>query len=237
MKQHSTATCFANFLLPYLLFVRDPDERERIVMSSCLAWNIALFPDAAQREERIAQIWEMVEADNRASALHGLERRFKQDLRRLVVQKRDLFPWLTKRVIKAELTPGDPVDVLCVETDQGIEEIELVPHPSPIVGLPLLADLLRSTQQNGLGQVNLLLQARQKPRALSDILTTQLATAYCVLRADLVGYHRMLTVWRIVQPACDTEGEIAVCLAMLDAIEQNTQSVLALLTDPQSDES
>ncbi len=40
MKPHSTASCFATYLLPHVLFVADFEEREWIAKICCLAWNI-----------------------------------------------------------------------------------------------------------------------------------------------------------------------------------------------------
>jgi len=49
VRRHTTASCFATYLLPYVLFVADPEERERVARVCNLAWNIALFPSAAER--------------------------------------------------------------------------------------------------------------------------------------------------------------------------------------------
>ncbi len=56
MKPHSTGSCFATYLLPHVLFVADFEERQRIAKVCCLAWNIALFPDAAERERQTEQV-------------------------------------------------------------------------------------------------------------------------------------------------------------------------------------
>ena len=59
MKTPTTASCFATYTLPHVLFVDDFEERQRIAMICCLAWNISLFPDARQREEHIEMGWNM----------------------------------------------------------------------------------------------------------------------------------------------------------------------------------
>ena len=53
VKRHTTASCFATYMLPHVLFVTDFEERERIVRVCCLAWNIGLFPDAAERARHV----------------------------------------------------------------------------------------------------------------------------------------------------------------------------------------
>ena len=63
VKPHSTASCFATYLLPHVLFVADFEERQRIARVCCLAWNIGLFPDEAERERQTAQVLEMILAD------------------------------------------------------------------------------------------------------------------------------------------------------------------------------
>lgn len=53
MKTYTTASCFAAYLLPYILFLPDFQERRQMTKICCLAWNIGLFPDAQQREQYI----------------------------------------------------------------------------------------------------------------------------------------------------------------------------------------
>ena len=60
MQRHSTASCFATYLLPHVLFVADPEERGRIAGACCLAWNIALFPDARERERHIERTLDLI---------------------------------------------------------------------------------------------------------------------------------------------------------------------------------
>lgn len=217
-------------MLPHILFVRDFEERKKAVLSCCLGWNISLFPAAAQRELQIDMVWKMVEADNQESPLPGFEQGFKQDLRMLVAQKRDLFPWLMKKIPRAELNRSDTWDVLSIETGQGAETIQLVTDPDPM-GLPHIIEELRRIHRDTEEQVELIQQARCTPGALNDIMTTQIATAYCVQRADLIGYHRMLTVWRDIQPAPSVKRVIGHWLGVLDEIEMHTKTVLGVLAD------
>jgi hypothetical protein len=235
MKRYTIAQCFSTFALPHILFVQDLEERKKAVMSCCLGWNIGLFPDFGQREQQIDMVWKMVEADNREPPPPGLEKGFKRDLQMLVAQKRDLFPWLMTHIPMVELVRKNSRDVLRIKTERGIEEIELVTRLDP-AGLPLIIEVLRDMHKNTEAQVNLMHQARRTPGALNDIFTTQMATAYCVQRADLMGYHRILTVWRATQPAPSVKRVIGHWLGVLDEIERNSQAVLAILTEEQSTE-
>ena len=230
MKQPTTAACFSTFVLPYVLFVRDFEERQKAAMSCCLGWNISLLPHAVLREQQIDMVWKMVEADNQEPPPPELEQGFKQDLRILVAQKHDLFPWLMKNIPRAELTRNGTRDVLSIEAGKGAEEIQIVTHPDPM-GLPYIIEVLRAVQRDTEKQVARIQQARQTPGALSDIATTQMATAYCLQRADLIGYHRMLMVWRDIQPAPSVKRVIAHWLKVLDEIEMHTKAVLGILTD------
>ena len=63
-----------------------------------------------------------------------------------------------------------------------------------------------------------------------------MATAYCVQRADLIGYRRVLTVWRATQPAPSVKRVIGHWLGVLDEIERNSQAVLTILTEEHSTE-
>ena len=97
-------------MLPHVLFLEELEERKKATMSCCLAWNISLFPDIEQ-EDHIERIWKMVEADNRDAPPPGLERGFKQDLRMLIAQKQDLFPWTHTNIPKADLIGAGVHDV------------------------------------------------------------------------------------------------------------------------------
>lgn len=230
MKAYTTSSCFSTFMLPHVLFVRDFEERKKTVMTCCLGWNISLFPDIVQRQQQIDRVWEMVEADNQESPPPGLEQGFKQDLHRLVTQKRDLFPGLMKQIPSAELYRNDPWDVLSIDAGKGVEEIQLVTHPDPM-GLPDIIEVLRGIHRDTEAQVNLIQQARRTPGALKHRVTTQIVTAYCVQCADLIGYHRMLTVWRDIQPAPSVKRVIGHWLGVLDEIEMHTKTLLGILTE------
>ena len=56
-----------------------------------------------------------------------------------------------------------------------------------------------------------------------------MTTAYCVQRADLVSYQRILTVWRDTQAAASVKRVITHWLGVLDEIQANTIAVLTIL--------
>lgn len=56
-----------------------------------------------------------------------------------------------------------------------------------------------------------------------------MTTAYCGQRADLIGYQRILTVWRDTQPASSVKRVIGHWLGVLAEIEANTKAVLNIL--------
>ena len=187
-------------MLPHVLFVEELKARKKAVMSCCLAWNISLFPSDEQGDH-IEQIWQMVEADNQETPPPGLEQGFKQDLRMLVAQKQELFPWTHSNIPKADLIGAGVHNVLMIATGTGTaEKIEILAWPNP-AGLPLIIEHLPSVQSDTATQVGMLEQGSRTPGAFTDIDATQMMTAYCVKRADLVGYQRILTVWRDTQPA------------------------------------
>jgi hypothetical protein len=225
MKHYTAAACFTSFVLPYVLFVREFEERQKAVMTGCLAWNISLFPDPAQREQQIHRVWEMVEADNPAPP-PGLEHGYKNDLRMLAEQKCDLFPWLMTNIPRAELSQNGTQEMLSIRTGKSdVEEVKLVIHPDPL-GLPIIIEVLRGIQQDTAEQVALMERVRCNPGVLSDIDRTVATTAYCVQRADLIGYHRMLTVWRETQPAPRVKSVIGYWLEVFNEIEVNSKAVL-----------
>lgn len=201
IKHHSVAACFSSFMLPHVLFVPDVDARKKAVMNCCLGWNISLFPGSAERENHIDRIWRMVVANTRYVHSTGLENGFKQDIRMLINQKAALFPWLLTHIPKADLIHKDGHDVLDIATgSSGAEEVKVVWCPDP-AGLPLVVDVLKGIQRDTAHQVDLLTQAKLTDGLLTDIDSTKMTTAYCMQRADLIGYRRTLTIWRETQPA------------------------------------
>ena len=172
----------------------------------------------------------MVEADNQGPPPPGLEDGFKQDLRLLIAQKRDLFPWLNTNIPKAVLRQHGALEFLGIQTGTSdTEEIQIATHPDPL-GLPRIIEVLRDIHWDTAEQVKLMEHVRRNPGVLSDIERTQMATAYCVQRADLIGYHRMLTVWRDTQPAPSVKRVIGHWLVVLNEIEVNTKVVLGILS-------
>ncbi|WP_229219664.1 hypothetical protein [Rugamonas fusca] len=216
-------------MLPYVLFVPDFETRKKAVMTCCLGWNISLFPGVAEREVHIERIWRMVAADTKEVHPPGLENGFKQDLRTLVNLKADLFPWLLTNIPQADLIQGDGNDVLNIATGSGdTEKIEIAWCPDPI-GLPLVIDFLKSIQRDTAAQVERLAQARLAAGVLTDIDSTRMTTAYCMQRANLIGYRRVLTIWRSTQPAPSVKRVLGHWQGVLDEIERDTQTVLNIL--------
>jgi len=225
-KHYTVAECFTSFVLPHLLFVPDYGERHKAVLTACLAWNIGLFPDPAERERHIQTVWGMVEADNLEPPPPGLEQGYKNDLRMLTEHKRDLFPWLATNIPKVELVQGGKYEALKIQAGKSaIEDIKLVIWPDPL-GLPLIVDVLRGIQRDTAGQAALMESVRDNPGQLSDIDRTVAATAYCVQRADLIVYRRMLTVWQAMQPEPSVRGVIGNWLEALNEIDEDSKLVL-----------
>lgn len=228
MKTHTTAACFATYTLPHVLFVDGFEERRRIAMICCLAWNISLSPDARQREEHIEMVWNMSLNDNPLPPPDGMEHGWKEDMRMLIEKKHDLFPRLMRRIPKAELVQQQPHDVLRIKTDDGSDKIPLVTHPG-VEGLPQIIPALHRMREETKKQVETLRRIAQMPGGLKDVVEPRMATAYCAQRADLIGYHRMLTIWREAMPDPLIKNGIEQWLVVLDEIEAHTKAALGLI--------
>jgi hypothetical protein len=228
MKTHTTAACFATYTLPHVLFVDGFEERRRIAMICCLAWNISLFPDARQREEHIEMVWNMSLNDNPLPPPDGMEHGWKEDMRMLIEKKHDLFPRLMRRIPKAELVQQQPHDVLRIKTDDGSDKIPLVTHPR-VEGLPHIIPALHRMREDTEKQVETLQRIAQMPGGLKDVVEPRMATAYCAQRADLIGYHRMLTAWREAMPDPLVKNGIGQWLVVLDEIEAHTKAALGII--------
>ena len=196
MPRRSTASCFTTYLLPHVLFVADFEERQRIARLCCLAWNIGLFPDAADRERHIEQVLDLILADAAATMPPpGFRQGFKDELHLLVELKRDLFPWQLDTVTQAELERTSRGDVLSVDDGEGVEHIDLARSPA-VAGLPLITKVLLQVHRDTQQQRRTLEQARATPGLIEQVVTRGMVTAYCTQRTDLREYHRMLTTWR-----------------------------------------
>src|SRR5690349_6702997 len=147
LRPHTTASCFATYLVPHVLFVESFEERRKIAKACCLAWNIALFPDADERERRLEAALDVITRDG--NALPGFREGFADELRMLAEAKRDLFPWQVANVFEAELAPGPRagLDVLRVEADGKIETTELAFNPS-VMGAPVITKCLVQIQKD-----------------------------------------------------------------------------------------
>lgn len=229
MKTCTTASCFATYTLPHVLFVDDFEERQRIVLVCCLAWNISLFPDAHQREQHIAMVWNQGVDDNQEPPPDGMEHGWKSEMRMLIAQKHELFPRLISNIPKADLLQRQPHNILSVQTNDGGEEIPLITHPR-LEGLPHILPVLRRMYEDTGKQVETLQDAARTPGLLKKLVTPDIATMYDSQRADLVGYYRMFTVWRDGIPDPSFKREIGHWLDVLNEIEAHSKTVLGIIT-------
>jgi hypothetical protein len=230
MKSVTTASCFTTYMLPHILFVDGFEERQRIVMICCLAWNISIFPDTQQREQHIGMVWDMGLNDNPNPPPDGMEQGWKNEMRMLVAQKRDLFPRLTGHIPKAELLQRKPYDVLSLRTsDDGDSETPLITNPR-MDGLPHMVPFFRRMHEDTKKQIETLQRAAKMPGVLPKIVEPEMVTAYCAQRADLISYHRMLTLWRKSQPDPAFKDALDLWLNVLNEIEADSKTVLSIIT-------
>ena len=228
MQRHSTASCFATYLLPHVLFVADFEERQRISKVCCLAWNIALFPDDAERKRQTAQVLEVILADMTGTAPSDFRQGFADKLRMLVEIKRDLFPWRFENVMAADLKQTPHAEILIVDNGKAVKRIELA-RRLPIAGLPVITKALVKMHQDTQAQRNTLEQARATSGLIERVVTPDMVTIYCAQRADLRGYHRMLTAWRDETSLPEMKSGIDRFLQAVNEIEEDSKAVLGIL--------
>ena len=233
VRPHTTAPCFATYLLPHVLFVADFEERERVARVCSLAWNIGLFPDARDRErhvERTLALFFDGEAvfDGEAAPPPGVRQGYGEELTMLADLKRDLFPWQSAHVMHAVLEPGPGPDTLVVDADGTVERIELALNPS-IMALPRITKVLGGMHRDTKAQRGTLEKARRTPGLLEQAVGRDMLTAYCAQRADLRGYHRMLATWSEASPGPEMKAGIGRFLLAVDEIEDDTKAVLGIL--------
>jgi len=229
MRRHSIASCFTTYLLPHVLFVADFEERQRIAGVCCLAWNIGLFPNAADRERHVEQVLKLILADAAtAPAPPGFRQGFRDELLMLVELKRNLFPWQFDMITRAELERTAHNDRLSVDDGQVIERIDLARSPT-VAALPIISKVLVQIHRDTQAQRRTLEQARMTPGLIEQVATREMVTAYCVQRADLQGYHRMLATWREASSQPDTTSAMDRFLVAINEVEDDTKAVLGIL--------
>ena len=226
MKPYSTAACFVTWLLPHILFVGDFEERARVTKVSCLAWNLGLFPDTEDRERHTENTLALLKDDNGVPPPPG----FGEELRMLIALKRDLFPWQIDVLTSAELerTPGG--DVLHAQAGGTIERIALALNPA-VAGLPIITKALVQIHGDTRQQRATLEQALDTPGLIGQVATRKMLTTYCAQRADLRGYHRMLTTWSEVPSSPEFCSAIGQFLAAIVETEVDTKAVLGILAE------
>ena len=228
MKRHTTASCFATYLLPHVLFVADFKERQRIAKVCCLAWNIGLFPDAIERERQTEQVLDLILSDAADAAPPGFRDGFADELHMLVEIKRDLFPWRFENVMAADLKQTPRADVLVVDNGKAVERIDLA-RPPLIKGLPIITKALVQMHRDTRAQRHTLEQARTTSGLIEQVATPDMVTLYCAQRADLRGYHRMLTAWREEASLPEMKSGIDRFLQAVNEIEEDSKAVLEIL--------
>jgi hypothetical protein len=90
---HATpADCFRTYVRTHVLGMRDFELRCKGTQICLYAWDIALLPDAAMREQQIEKLWQTCEPLTPEQASQDVAASFMRDARTLVALKRELLP-------------------------------------------------------------------------------------------------------------------------------------------------
>ena len=170
----------------------------------------------------------MILADAADTAPPSFRGDFADELRMLVAIKRDLFPWRFENVMEVELKQTPRADVLVVDSGKIVEHIDLARRPM-IAGLPVITKALVQMHRDTQAQRHTLEQARATPGLIEQMVTADMVTLYCAQRADLRGYHRMLTTWREETSMPEMKAGIDWFLQAADEIEEDSRAVLEIL--------
>lgn len=167
-------------------------------------------------------------ADAAEVAPPGFREGFAGELRMLVEAKRDLFPWRSETVIAADLKQTPRADVLIVDNGKAVEHIDLA-RRSPLPGLPIISKAILQIHQDTKVQRRTLEGARSTPGLIEQVVTPDMLTLYCVQRADLRGYQKMLAAWREETPIQEMKTGIDRILMIINKIEEDSKAVLEIL--------
>ena len=119
-------------------------------------------------------------------------------------------------------------DMLAVDNGKAVERIDLSRPPS-IMGLPIITKALVQMHWDTQAQRHTLEQARATPGLVEQVATPDMVTLYCVQRADLRGYRRMLTAWREETSLPEMKSGIDRFLRAVNEVEANSKAVLQIL--------
>ena len=158
----------------------------------------------------------------------GVRQGYGEELHMLADLKRDLFPWRFENVMEAGLERAPRGDVLVVDNGKAIERIGLTPPP-PIEGLPIITKALVQMHGDTQAQRRTLEEASATPGLVEHVATPDMVTLYCAQRADLRGYHRMLTAWQEEVSMPEMKAGIDRFLRAVDEVEDDSKAVLAIL--------
>jgi hypothetical protein len=95
--------------------------------------------------------------------------------------------------------------------------------------LPYIISALQRMREDTEKQVETLQRIAQISGELKKVVEPRIVTTYCAQRADLIGYHRMLTTWQEAQPDPLIKHGIRQWLGQLDEIEAHTKAVLGII--------
>ena len=111
---------------------------------------------------------------------------------------------------------------------EAVERIDLARSPA-VAGLSLITKVLVQMHRDTQVQRRTLEQARMTPGLVEQVVTGDMLTAYCAQRADLRGYHCMLTTWREASFRPDMTVVVDRPLAVIREVEDDTKAVLGIL--------
>jgi citrate synthase len=97
-------------------------------------------------------------------------------------------------------------------------------------GLPHMVPLFLRMHEDTKKQIETLQRMAKMSGVLPKIVDSEIVTAYCSQRADLISYHRMLTLWRDSQPDPAFKDALDLWLNVLNEIEANSKTVLSIIT-------
>jgi hypothetical protein len=167
-------------------------------------------------------------ADTAEGTSPGFREGFADELRMLVETKRDLFPWRSETVRAADLKQTPRADVLVVDNGKAVERIDLA-RRLPLAGFPVITKAIVQMHEDTRGQRRTLEGARSTPGLIEHVVTPDMVTMYCAQRADLRGYHRMLTAWREEAPMQEMKTGIDRILKAINEIEEDSKAVVDIL--------
>jgi hypothetical protein len=184
----------------HLLGSRNLSARAKLAQLCLYAWDIALLPDSAARDQQVEILWRACNHLAPETRPEDMDEWFVREMRDLVSRKRQFLPSLNTLIRGMKLeAAGENSERLSVTTDAGTETFSI-----DLVGKKVLAESFGCRLKrikSELDDLQYALSHRHFEGELTEEEKIHLSLACGLWRLELCKYHEMTTSLAAIQVA------------------------------------